>query len=63
MKKANQPIRDQAKSNHIALWQIALEIGVSEPTLIRWLRVPLPVEKERLIYDAITALTEGGGGT
>ncbi len=58
--KANQIIREKAKAERIALWQIALYLGVSEPTLIRWLRVPLSEEKKKQIYDAIKALATGG---
>ena len=36
----------------------ALEIGVSEPTLVRWLRTPLPAEKEERILVAIEKLAK-----
>ncbi len=54
--KANQEIREKAQMSHIALWQIAHHIGVSEPTMIRWLRIPLSAEREQRIMDAISAL-------
>ncbi|MBR2520776.1 MAG: hypothetical protein IKE62_01165 [Oscillospiraceae bacterium] len=60
MQKENQAIRERAKAEHVTLWQIAMKIGVSEPTLIRWMRLPLPEEKERRICDAISAIAEGG---
>ncbi len=61
MSKENQAIREKAKAEHVALWQIAVKIGVSEPTLMRWMRLPLPADKEQRIYEAITAISKGGG--
>lgn len=46
MSYANQKIKDAAKKAKLYQWEIALEIGVSEPTLVRWLRTPLPAEKK-----------------
>ena len=57
--KANQKIRDMAKAENVTLWRIALQIGVSEPTLIRWLRVPLSEDREQRIYAAIAELKAG----
>lgn len=56
--KANQTIRDTARANHIPLWRIALQVGVSEQTIIRWLRVPLTAEKESTIMTAINTIVE-----
>ena len=49
--KENQTVRKAAKS----------AIGVSEPTIIRWLRVPLPEEKEVRILSAIASLAREVG--
>ena len=54
--KANQNVRRAARADNIPLWRLALQIGVSEQTLIRWLRVPLPNEKEKQIMEAISTL-------
>lgn len=56
MSYANQEIKDKAKKANIYQWEIALEIGVSEPTLVRWLRTPLSAEKENIILTAIEKL-------
>ena len=56
--KANQIIRNMARANHIPLWRIALQVGVSEQTIIRWLRVPLTAEKESTIMTAIHTIAE-----
>lgn len=58
MKKANEPVRTAARVAGVPLWAVANRIGVSEPTLLRWLRTPLPEEKERNIMGAISELGE-----
>ncbi len=49
----NERIRREAKAAGVFLWEIAQEIGISEPTLTRWLRAPLPAEKATAIREAI----------
>lgn len=53
----NWVIRQKAKSHGVPLWKIAAKIGVSEPTLTRWLRFPLPPAKEQRIEQAICVLS------
>lgn len=55
---ANQKIKDAIKQANIHQWEVALEIGVSEPTLIRWLRTPLTAEKEERILTEIKKLAK-----
>lgn len=57
--KVNQNIREAAKHNGVKLWQIAAHLGISEPTITRWLRTPLPPEKEKKIMDAIEEIAKG----
>lgn len=52
----NQKVRKAARMAGVPLWRVALSIGVSEPTLMRWLRVPLPADKESRIMRAISTL-------
>ena len=54
----NIEIRRAARTAKIPLWRVANEIGVSEATMTRWLRTPLPIEKERRVLDAIARLTQ-----
>ena len=54
----NTHIRKAARVAEVPLWRIALEIGVSEPTLTRWLRVPLSAEREAKIMQAINNLSK-----
>lgn len=57
--KANSDIRNEAKSHGIKHWQIAEKIGVSDQTIMRWLRVPLSDERKRMIIEAIEELAKG----
>ncbi len=56
METANQDIRGAIRSAGIKHWQVALQLGISDQTLIRWLRVPLSEEKRTTILAAINAL-------
>jgi len=55
--KCNENVRRAARIERIPLWKICLEIGISEPTMSRWLRTPLPEEKEKRIMKAIEKLS------
>lgn len=59
--KENQTVRRAARVAGVPLWRVALAIGVSEPTLTRWLRIPLPEDKEKRVMAAIAALEQEGG--
>lgn len=54
--KENQHIRNAARNANVPLWKVADAIGVSEQTLIRWLRFPLTTDKETQIMDTIKEL-------
>ena len=58
--KENVTVRQKAKENGVKHWQIAAELGVGEQTIMRWLRVPLSPERERLILEAIDKLAKEG---
>lgn len=58
--KANQATREAAKMKGVKHWQIAAYLGISEPTIVRWLRTPLSAEKEKAIMAAIEALAKEG---
>lgn len=55
---ANEKVRAEAKARGVKHWQIAAHIGVSELTFMRWLRFPLPEDKEKKIMEAIKELSE-----
>ncbi|MCF2664140.1 hypothetical protein JQM66_06135 [Oscillibacter valericigenes] len=49
----NEKVRTAASNNGIPLWKVAMFAEISEPTIIRWLRVPLTPEKEVRLLNAI----------
>ena len=57
----NGRVRAAAKSGGIPLWRIADELGISEPTMTRWLRVPLSTEKEEQMLAVIKRLSKAVG--
>ena len=56
MKRANQEIREYAAKNGIYLWEIALAMGISEPTMTRKLRTELPEHDREMIMRVINEL-------
>lgn len=55
---ANSDIRNRIKESNVKQWRVALAIGVSEQTLIRWLRTELPEGKKAAMLAAIDKLSE-----
>ena len=53
---ANNDIRMKARGLGVPLWAICKELGVSEPTLTRWMRTELPQEKRERINAIIDGL-------
>ena len=53
----NNVIREALTAAGMKQWQLADLLGISEPTLTRWLRHELPQEKQA----EIVAVIEGGG--
>lgn len=58
MTHTNETVRRAARIADVPLWQIAAKIGISQPTMTRWLRFPLAAEKERRIMQAIEELAQ-----
>lgn len=58
MTQENKTVRRAARSAGVPLWRVAAAVGVSEPTLTRWLRVPLTEDKEKRIMAAIDNLAK-----
>lgn len=56
----NENIRRAARAAGIPLWKIAVSLGISEPTLTRWLRLPLPADREERILRVIADIEKGG---
>jgi len=49
----NQEIREAIKKAHVWQWEVAQALGISENTLIRWLRKDLSSEQRAAIIAAI----------
>lgn len=54
----NQEVRRAARAAGVPLWKVADALGVSEPTVTRWLRRELPNEKKTAMLAAIERLGE-----
>lgn len=51
--KSNQDIRKRARSRGVFLYEVADALGISEPTMTRWLRGKLSAERKSDILNAI----------
>ena len=58
MTNNNKKIRDAARIANVPLWRIATALTISQPTLTRWLRLPLEEEKETRIMQIIEELSK-----
>ncbi len=56
----NNTIKNEIKARGLRQWQVACAIGISERTLICWLRTELTAERKQKIVDAIKILSQGG---
>lgn len=54
----NKEIRESAKQSGVSLWQIANELGISEPTMTRKLRFELEPEDKAHVIRIIEKLSE-----
>ena len=43
---ANKIIRDELKARGVRHWELAHELGISEQTLVRWLRFELDEDRQ-----------------
>ena len=57
---ANKSIREFIAKNGVTHWRVALQLGVSEQTWVRWLRVPLAKDKEDAIRFAVAQIVKEG---
>ena len=56
MERMNEDIRKTIKAAGLKQWQVAKELGISEATIIRWLRDELNEERRNAIFSAIESL-------
>jgi len=55
----NFDVREKIRKKHLYQYQVAAKLGVSEMTLIRWMRTELSADKKQQILNAITELRAG----
>ena len=58
---ANNDIRLVIEKSRLHHYELAHALGVSESTLIRWLRFELPEEKKKLVLSAVDRLLSERG--
>ena len=56
MAKANTIIREELKTRWVRHWELAHELGVSEQTLVRWLRFEMDEDKQMEMLEKIEAI-------
>lgn len=57
-KKANQDIRDEMYISRVLQWEVAEAIGISEMTLVKWLRKEVSPEHREVIRAGIQKAKE-----
>ena len=50
---ANMIVRDEQKARGVRHWELARALGVSEQTLVRWLRFELSEDKQMDMLEKI----------
>ena len=58
----NERIKRTLRTNAIPQWRLAQDAGISEQTLIRWLREPLDGERKAAVETALKELLQKGIG-
>lgn len=58
--RANPKIREMLREKKIPYWRLGEELGVSEQTVLRWMRTPLCDWKLDAINKAISRICSGG---
>lgn len=52
----NKEVRKAARVSDVPMWKVAMALGISEPTIFRWLRTELPEDKKEAMLAAIEKL-------
>ncbi len=58
MAKANTIIREELKARGVRHWKLAHELGVSEQTLVRWLRFEMDEDKQFDMLEKIETVAK-----
>ena len=49
----NKDLRDEMRTSNVRHWEVADAIGISEMTMVKWLRRELDDAKKALVRDGI----------
>lgn len=55
---ANKDLRNIAKKSNVSLWEIADAMGISEPTMTRYMRRELPEQEKENLMQIIDDLAK-----
>ena len=55
---ANNIIREELKQRGVRHWQLAHALGISEQTLVRWLRFELSEDKQLAMLEKIEGIVK-----
>ena len=58
MAKANTIIREELKASGVRHWELAHELGISEQTLVRWLRFELSENRQLDMLEKIEEIAK-----
>lgn len=58
MAKANTIIREELKARGVRHWELAHELGISEQTLVRWLRFELSEDRQLGMLEKIEEIAK-----
>ena len=55
---ANKIVRDELKQSGVRHWELAHELGVSEQTLVRWLRFELDEDRQLDMLEKVETIAK-----
>ena len=54
----NKDLRDAIRIANVRQWEVAEVIGISEMSMVKWLRRELPVDKKMRVQEGIRKVLE-----
>ena len=54
----NKDLRDAVRIANVRQWEVAEAIGISEMSMVKWLRRELPVDKKMRVQEGIRKVLE-----
>ncbi len=54
----NKDLRDEMRIANVRQWEVAEAIGISEMTMVKWLRRELDESKKTLVRDGIARVVQ-----